>query len=190
MQKGYHMAAENAPSKSNTPDKGQTVMVPTMFERWVDALKTEARLSASEFDARTITATVADAMLSAGSLEEAITAQDAGIPSGKDMKDIEHTVLSWELAEGDSKYEEHSLGVYMRVHAQLIETALVNGKLYQPGEEIDYAVGAANVMTLLYVARREDRLPLDVVIRSKPTGNGELLLLRLVPSRAVRASAS
>lgn len=180
------MPDRNAPSATSDG----AVIAPKMFSRFITALNGEAEMTAAEFDAREIAEAVGERILAADSLEEAVAAQDAGIPGGKDMKDIEHTVLSFEVIKGDSKYEESSLGYYLRVYAQLLQAATVAGERYQPGDDITYGVGAPNVLMLLHKARQQDRLPLDVVIRGKATAKGELLLLRLVPARVVKATAS
>jgi hypothetical protein len=155
---------------------------PKPFQRYLAALSDEASLTEGFTDAGEITAMVASRMLEAGSLEDAFEAQDSGLISGQQLKDIEHEVTSFDVVK--SSKQDATLGHYLRVTATALEDVPRLG--LKIGEEFTYAVGAANVVTLLYKARQMDRLPLRVVIRGKSTGDGdnELLLLRLAPRRA------
>jgi hypothetical protein len=163
--------------------KEGSITTPKPFDRFLSALMTEAQATAEFQNSGDISREIVGNMIVADSLEGAIAAQDAGMPSGKDMVDIEHTVLSYEVVKGDVKYADHSLGVYLRVTCTLDQDAPKLVKLM--GETHVYACGAPNVVTLLYKARATDRLPLSCVIRSKDTDNGTLLLLRLTPKRAI-----
>lgn len=171
-----------APKGDSPATREGTVIANRGFDRYMTALSGEAEMTAGEFDASEITANVADRMLSADTLEEAFEAQDSGLLSGQDLVDIEHEVISFEVVK--SSKSDAALGHYLRVQAAAMED---NAKLgLTVGEVFTYAVGAPNVVTLLYKARGLDRLPLRVVIREKATGkdDNKLLLLRLVPKRA------
>lgn len=134
-----------------------------------------AEAAAEEMDSKQITQNVVTAMLEADSLEAAIAAQDQGMPSGKDMVDVEQEVREFDFVRSDDKYDS-PLGVYVRVtNAVRLDTL----------EPIVYATGAANVVTLFRKAQRAGRLPLQCVIRSRETAKGELLTLHLIASRPI-----
>jgi hypothetical protein len=172
------MAQHGTPAKATT---GTPVTVKP-FDRYIKALAGEAELTANEFDAGDITRVITEKMIGAESLEEAIEYQDSGLPSGQDIKDVEHEVITFEVVKSTKK--DAPLGHYLRVEATALEESPSN-KL-GIGEMFTYTVGAANIVNLLLVARRTDRLPLECVIRGKSVGDGdnELLLLRLLPKRA------
>ena len=166
-------------SKS-TPEKvaktGQ-VTRKTPFAQWVEQVHGEAELTKSMTSNSSISAEIAEKMFEADSLEDAIAAQDSGIPSGKDLVDIEMQVNDFDTLPGDDQYKEGSpLGVYLDVKAVRLED----------GADMRFRTGATNIVTLLHKARQLDRLPLDCVIRSRGTANGELLTLKLLPKRVVR----
>jgi hypothetical protein len=166
--------AENAPAKPDTPKSGK-VLSKGLFERFMETLEMQAELDSSEFNAKEITANVAEAMFAAGSVEEMLALQDAGLPSGKSMVDIEHEIVDFETVKGDPKYEDNSLGYYYRIH----------GNMLSDGSEILYACGAPNIMVAIANLRQRDALPFKGVIRSRSTANGDLLTLRAVPPRAL-----
>jgi hypothetical protein len=165
--------------KDTVTQTGETsgeIAKPTMFERWIKALDSEAQATEAFSDTSEITANVAEAILSAPTMADAFAVQDAGLPSGKDLVDVEHEIKTFEVIKGDAKYSEHSLGYYFRVHAARLED----------GAEFTYSVGAPNVMLVMHRLRQENQIPgAEVVIRSKPTANGALLTLRPVPRRAL-----
>lgn len=116
-------------------------------------------------------------MLEASTWDEAVAAQDASLPSGKDLVNVEHTVTDINIFRSEERFSG-GLGYYARVSAAYLDS----------GEEFQYTVGAANVVCLLWLARQRQELPKAVVITSKPTGSGELLMLRPVGKRAHKPS--
>lgn len=163
-----------------------SVNAPKAFDRFKESMAQEAELSASfsDEDRLLITEQVVERMLSANSLEEAIAAQDAGMPSGQTIMDLEHEVAGFEVVKSDKP--DAPLGHYLRVQAIALHEFTNEGFSVQPGEEFTYAVGAPNPVTLLMKARGDNRLPLEIVLRGKKTDGGTLLLLRLVPKRATK----
>lgn len=159
---------------------------PRAFQRFTQQMAQEAELSASFSDAdkALITEQVVERMLMANSLEEAIAAQDAGMPSGQTIMDLEHEVVGFEVVKSDKP--DAPLGHYLRVQAIALHEFTNEGFSVQPGEEFTYAIGAPNPVTLLIKARGDDRLPIEIVLRGKKTDGGTLLLLRLVPKRATK----
>lgn len=169
------MATEKATATQAT--SGEVISV-RPFQRWLEAIKAEAEVTARFTDRKEVTENIGDSILAAESLDAAIAAQDAGLPSGQNIADIEHVVTDFDICEGEAKYEENSLGVYFRVSAALMST----------GEPFQYTVGAPNVLLVLHTARRLGDLPGEFVIRKKASANGDVLLLRRVPPRATKAS--
>lgn len=143
-------------------------------EHFRDVLDLEAD-SAGEFggSAEDVMNAVIGKMLEASTWDEAVAAQDATLPSGKDLVDVEHIVRDLQILRSEERFRK-GLGFYARVEAEYLET----------GEEFQYTVGAANVVTLLWLARQRDELPKQVVITSRETASGELLMLRPVAKRA------
>lgn len=148
----------------------------TPFEQFKYQIQNEAELT-KEFSSDNIAADVIGRILEAETLEDAFKAQDSGLQNGKDYVDVEITVHDFEVRPSDSKYSEHSaIGVYVKVVGVKLEN----------GESVQFFTGAPNVVALLWKARRDNKLPLDCVIKSKETANGELLTLRPLPKRVIR----
>jgi hypothetical protein len=165
---------------SNPVSEG-TVETLGAYQRFKRELLNMAEAGESFGDsAEEISARVADKMLSADTLEEAIAAQDAGLPNGQDLVDIEHTVISFDAVK--SAKAPH--GAYLRVYATALEPIPALG--VGTGEEFTYQVGAANVVPILWKASKAGRLPLAFVFRDKEMDSGgRLLYARLVPRRAI-----
>lgn len=167
---------ESKSQVEKTAKQGQVVKQ-TPFTRFVEQLKGEAEMTKTVLSGSDISAEISAKMIEADSLEDAIAVQDSGIASGKDLVDVEMTVHEFDTLPSDAQYQDSSpLGVYLDIQAVNLET----------GDELRFRTGAPNIVTLLHKARQVDRLPLDCVIRSKATANGELLTLKLLPKRVVR----
>lgn len=147
------------------------------IDRFRDALALAAD-AADDFDAQEIAANVVENIMTAETDEAAFAAQDSSMPSGKDMADVEMLVNDFNVSKGDTKYEEHSIGYYMRVDATILET----------GTDVRFATGAINVMALLWkvTSGGSRNMPYGCVIRSRDTANGALLTLRPLAKRAVK----
>jgi hypothetical protein len=153
-----------------------SVVKRTVLDRFISQLDVESTVAETEVDSALITEQVTEKMFAAGSLEDAIAVQDSGLPSAKDMVGVEHTVLGFEVVK--STKPDAILGHYLRVSAASLTD----------GTEFTYSVGAPNPVSLLWKARETGRLPLDIRYEAKTTGSGnDMLLLRLVPARAVRS---
>jgi len=173
-----------APGNTIQPAKNNGTVNSPPADRAIDRLKSQLELSASlengnGVSGQEITAAVVERMLTADSLDAAMEAQDASLPSGKALADVEMTVTGITVVTSDSKYTEHSLGYYLIVDAARLDN----------GKELRFAVGAPNVVTLLFRADNEGMLPLECVIRARETANGELLSLRRIPKRAAAVKA-
>lgn len=151
----------------------------TPFNRFRDELLALAELQEDQVDGSQITRNVVTAMVEADSLEAAIACQDQGIPSGKDMVNVEMEIREFTVIVSDDKYES-PLGVYVRVDDAIRLDTL---------EPIVFSTGAPNVVTLLRKAQRAARMPLQCVIRSREVKKGDLLTLHLVTPRPIPGSA-
>lgn len=167
---------ENAKTPAKAPKTGQ-VQQASPFSRFVEMIRGEAELTETFDNGSEIMADVINRVLSAETLEDAFAAQDAGLQNGKDYVDVELTVNEFSVRTSDSKYrKDGDLGVYVRVDAVRLDT----------GETVQFFTGAPNVVVMLWQARKLDKLPLDCVVKSKETANGELLTLKPLAKRVVR----
>jgi hypothetical protein len=148
---------------------------PDPLRRLIEAMALEATVDDEGESALEISADVVRSILEAGSLEEAFAAAEKGLTGGKEMTDVEMAVTDFHVKTGDGKFKT-PLGHYMVVEATRLDT----------GEPVKFSTGAPNVVSLLWKARQEGRLPLECVIRARETRNGELLTLKLLAPRAVR----
>lgn len=172
------MAPKGTGSAEVAETEGRVIDETKPFGKWLASLRAEAEITAQYMDANEITEEVVTRMLQAETLEEAIGYQDSGLTSGQDIADMEHTVLSFDVVRST---KAQGIGFYLRVAAVALEES--NG--YKIGEEFTYAVGAANPVCLLCIARRNSQLPLNIVYREKATSDDKaLLIMRLVPKRA------
>lgn len=168
--------ADNKSTPAKTSTSGQVTQL-SPFERFKQQIQGEAELT-KEFASDNIAADVIGRILEAETLDDAFKAQESGLQNGKDFVDVELIVNDFEVRPSDSKYSEHSaLGVYVKVIGARLDN----------GETVQFFTGAPNVVALLWKARYSDALPLDCVIKSKETANGELLTLRPLPKRVVRS---
>lgn len=166
--------SKNTPAKNSQSGQVQRI---TPFEQFVSAIRLEAEMADQIDEGTNIAADVIGRILEAESLDEAFSAQDAGLQNGKDFVDVEIVVHDFLVRTSDSKYnKDGSLGVYVRV----------SGARLDNGESFQFFTGAPNVVALLWKARNTDSLPLECKIQSKETANGELLTLRPLPKRVVR----
>lgn len=149
---------------------------PTMLDRFTERLAAEAEIGATEFDGQAIAEQVAERILAAETLEDAVAAQSGGMLSGKDVVNIPLEVTSYGTREADSRFREHGLGYFFVIDAINTDT----------GEEIQFACGAMNVMLLIWKAHNQGALPLLCVVRSREVANGDLLTLELSAKPTVR----
>lgn len=167
---------ENAKTPAKSAPKGQ-VQQSTPFSRFVEMIRGEAELTETFDNGSEIMADVINRVLSAETLEDAFAAQDAGLQNGKDYVDVELNVTDFSVRTSDSKYrKDGDLGVYVRVDATRLDT----------GETVQFFTGAPNVVVMLWQARKLDKLPLECVVKSKETANGELLTLKPLSKRVVK----
>lgn len=161
------------PSKSVAHSNKQETSRNESVARWIQELGLSASVSDdTEFDPDDILAR----MLNAESFEDALAAQESSILSGKLMVGVPHTINDFTVRKSDDKYS--GIGYY----------TIVNGVRHDTGEPITYAVGAPNVMVILWQAGRFGLLPGDFQIHSRETQNGELLSLKPFKGRAVQGN--
>lgn len=168
--------SETAKTPAKKTTSGQVSQV-SPFTRFVETIRGEAELTETFDNGSEIMADVINRVLMAETLEDAFAAQDAGLQNGKDYIDVEITINDFTVRTSDSKYrKDGDLGVYVRVDAVRLEN----------GETVQFFTGAPNVVVMLWQARKLDKLPLDCIIKSKETANGELLTLKPLPKRVIR----
>lgn len=173
------MAAGKGDGSSVAPVSG-IVTSPKAFDRYKDALITEARLTSEDFDSQDISEAIGAKIMAAETLEEAVEAQEAGGLSGKDIVGFEHEVITFDMKV--STKENATRPVYYDVTAVALEDRKRMGLV--TGEEFRYTVGAGNVVDIYYKARATDRFPLRVVLVEKATSSDNtVLIVRLLPKR-------
>lgn len=167
---------DNAKAPAKRPVSGQ-VQNASPFSRFVEMIRNEAELTETFDNGSEIMADVINRVLSAETLEDAFAAQDAGLQNGKDYVDVELNVTEFTVRTSDSKYrKDGDLGVYVRVDATRLDS----------GENVQFFTGAPNIVVMLWQARKLDKMPLECVIKSKETANGELLTLKPLSKRVVK----
>lgn len=158
MPKGADLAK---PDKSREPSK-----VPAVAS-WIQALEVEStlRTEQDDFDPDEVIGRI----LTANTWEDALAVQESGLPSGQDLKDKPLMIKDFEVSESE---KEAGLPFFMFVEATNLET----------GEEIQFSVGAGNVMAMLWQARQFGRLPGQFVIKGKTTKKKNEVLF-LIPHK-------
>lgn len=164
------------PEKS-TParvEKSGDVQKATPYQAFLKRLEFEA--TDPENDMGNLAAETIEAMLLADSLEEAIAAQESGMLSAKDhMVGIPHQVNNVSVRKGD-KNDGGGLGYYL----------VVEGIRHDTAEEVRYTVGASYVLTALYKAREDGRLPANFIINTKRTGSGnDMMLISMLKGQTI-----
>jgi hypothetical protein len=147
------------------------------YDAWVSAMVVEASLTdEAEFDPSTIL----NSIMEAESFEDALARQNATLLSGKGIVGRQHRINGFTLRPSDEKYatSDKALGVYAVVDAIDLDS----------GESFTYGVGAANVLAILWQARKFGHVPGDFVLNSRATRNGDLLSLNRVGKRTVQVS--
>lgn len=165
------MAGNATPARA---EKSGDVQKVTPYQAFLKRLEFEA--SDPENDMGNLTAETVEAMLAAGSLEEAIAAQESGMLSAKDhMVGIPHQINNVSVRKGD-KNDGGGTGYYL----------LVDAVRHDTGEEVKYTVGAAYVLTILYRAREEGKLPANFIINTKRTGSGnDMMLIKMLGGQTI-----
>lgn len=161
--------------KTPATQSNSTVEKARPFQQFKQELSMLAEAAVADMDGKAVTMNVVEAMIEADSLEAAIAVQDQGVPNGKDMVNVEQEIREFSFVESDDKYDS-PLGVYVRIE---------NAVRLDTGEPCVWATGASNVVTLLRKAQRTGRLPLQCVLRSRETKNGDLLTLHLITPRPI-----
>lgn len=147
----------------------------TPTQKWMRELSVLAQIPDSRRDAADVSAGITSAMLMAETLEEALEAQDSGLPSSKTLVGKELSITDFVVCESGGQFD-NGLGHYFLIEATLLET----------GEQILFSSGAPNIMTIVWKVRQANRFPYECKIEGSPTKNGELLRLKPLPKRAVR----
>lgn len=166
------------PSRSVAKQASASAPANPAYEQWVNAMQMEAETAdETDFDPSQILGSI----LGAETFEEALDRQNQTLLAGKSIVGRQHRINDFSLRPSDDKYadNERSLGVYAVVQATDIET----------GEEFTYGVGASNVLAILWQARQFGRIPGDFVLSSREVRRGELLSLKPVGKRTIRAEA-
>lgn len=173
------MAARKGSESSLTTNNENAVEKATPYQRFL--LKLESEAAFSEVDGSTLMADTIESMLMAESLEAAAAAMESGLMSAKDhMVDVPHQVNAIQVRKS-TKGEEGSFPFYLVVDAVRFDT----------GEAVTYSVGAPYVFTLLYRAFEEDRLPVSIIIKLKPTNSGnDVMLAKIIKSPVINVSDS
>jgi hypothetical protein len=173
------MATQKAPAVTTS---GTVTDPRKAFQRYKDALTTEAGMTESEFDGQEISEQIGAKIIAADSLEAAVEAQEATGLSGQDIVGVEHEVISYDMKK--TTKADATRPVYYLVRAVALEDKPRLGLTV--GEEFYYSVGGGNVVDVLYVARTHDRLPLRIMLTEKgTTGDNKILLVKLLPKRVL-----
>lgn len=172
-------------SRAMATQNGTGIDFNSPFGKWVSAIREEAAQTAALTSGDEVMGNVMEAMLAADTLDDAIAVQEAGLPSAKEnMVGREHSVQRFDLMPSKKNFKKEGEGIDLKVWAR------VECVLMETGEPYTYSVGASNVLMVLYTARRLGELPFEMVIGSKETENGDLLIAKRVPKRgAVKATA-
>lgn len=168
------------PSKGvdgTTKAKEAEIKKSTPLTRFVQVLELEA--SDDTRDTSDFVEQILINMIEAPTLEDTIKAQEAGSTSGKDLVDVELEIQWFSVVKSSDKYKSQ-LGHYV-----LVEKAIRLDSL----EPVSFSTGAPNLIIPLWKARNEGKLPLQCVIRSRDTNNGELLTLQLLTKRPITVPA-
>lgn len=161
------MAKDVSPAQAGTE-----VVKLSPMKRFKQQLEIEAELD-SGGDNSSFMDQAIEEMLLADTFEEtmALAASDTSIANGKNLVNKPVRVNGFQVVKSDSKYAESSpLGFYLRVSDAVYKS---NGK------EVQFATGAPKVVTPLWRARHEGRLPLDCVVREREVSSGTMLYLEL-----------
>jgi hypothetical protein len=166
MAKGQQVAKPDT-----TPPTRRTSAVPAVTG-WLGSLEVEASLRDDDetFDADEILGRI----LTAATWEDALAVQESGLPSGKDLVDVPLIIEDFEVAESE---KEGGVGFFLFVNATNLET----------GEEVQFSVGAGNVMAILWQARTFEKLPGSFIIKGKQSKKGnEVLMLHPYKATVVK----
>jgi hypothetical protein len=156
---------------------GTEVVKLSPMKRFKQQLELEAELDGG--DNSSFMDQAIEDMLLADTFEEAmaLAASDTSIANGKNLVNKPIRVNGFQVVKSDAKYAESSpLGFYLRVSDAVFKS---NGK------EVQFATGAPKVVTPLWRARNEGRLPLDCVVREREVGSGTMLYLELDDTASV-----
>lgn len=167
------MAEKATPARAAKTGDVQKATPMQLFMKRLEFEASEQLENAGDMAAATI-----EAMLAADSLEDAIAAQDSGMLSAKEhMVNVPHQINNITVRKGD-KNDGGGLGYYLIVEAFRHDT----------GEEVRYSVGAAYVLTALYKAREDGRLPSNFMIVTKKTGSGnEMMFIKHLAGQTIAA---
>ena len=147
------------------------------YEHFIEYMQRRAEIESANnsFD---VASTMMDKIFTATSAEEIWDADEGGLTSGQNIKDVEMRIESFKVLTSNRPDFDNGLGVYIIVDAVRLSD----------GEKIIFNTGAAGIIAKLRAFEAKGMLPLECVIRGTVAGNGEVLKLRPVPKRVITAS--
>lgn len=172
--------------RADTRKKGFTMSVdsvsgnavaPKPHERFIQSLTNRAEREGATIG-RDVSMSQIDKVLEADTEDEVWDADEGGTVSGQDMIDVELQFQSLTVAPSADEYDA-TLGVFVNIKAVRLDN----------GDEVTVNTGADKIISKLVKFESMGLLPIEGVIRGVKTRNGNMLVLRRVPKRAVPGSA-
>lgn len=138
-------------------------------------LADRAQLEKSETDGTEIAAGIAEAVLTAKSVEDVFAVSETGIPGGRDLVGVEQRITGFDIRTSDDPEKQNALtgNTYFVVHAVRLSN----------GEAFDWQTSATQLVAMLYKFEQLQAFPIDVVIKTK--GNSNALTFARVAQRAI-----
>jgi len=166
---------------STTGNDGEngSVAVQRPYEKFLEYLGHRADVDGANntFD---VAAGMMDKIFNASTAEEIWDADEGGLLAGQNLKDVEQEIKGFKVLRSNRADFDNGMGVYIIVDATRLDT----------GEDIVWNTGAPGLIAKLRAFEAMNLLPIRGVIRGQLAGNGEVLKLRPIPSRAVASTAT
>ena len=166
--------------QDNSPaTKSGTAVAPRAVDNLIDYLRKRADADAGS-RAYDVAASQLEKILSATDEAAFWDASDYSSLGGRDLEDVEQTILSFTVHESTSDEYDAALGFYILVTAQDMEK----------GEELIWNTQSPLIIGQLRWLESKNLLPYSCVIRGTRAGKGRVIKLRPIPKRAVQGKSA
>jgi hypothetical protein len=167
---GAPAAATRTPASTRAPEVSQA-------ESLIQYLARRAEME-GESRAYDVAVSQLDRILAADDEAALWDADEYESTGGRDLVDVEQNVKGFTVHKGGEQFKT-PLGFYI----------MVNSSRLSDGSEFIWNTGAPLIIGKLRWLEAHEKLPINCVIRSTPTPNGEVLKLRPIPTRATAGKA-
>jgi hypothetical protein len=172
------------PAKGNSPEVAANSQPSAPFRAFLQRLEIEATLDTDGVNQLFIDGVTK--ILAADTEEEMWDADDLLQTGGRDLADVEQTIISYEV----KRSRNPDIKSAFRAEDGRYMFLLIRSVKLETGDEFTWNTSAPYLVAKIIWLADHDRLPYDAVIKATDLGAGQAVLkLKPIPKRAMRVTA-